>query len=313
MSDLIALHNPKTSVLTSLITDGKSQNTIAAYQRAISDYLHWCHRNGQNFSRRSVLAYVQSLLDQDYAPATINQRLSAIRQLAREVHFDAGQDPQARASADAIIAVESLPRRGRRLGHWLSTEQSNALLATPDLKTLKGKRDYLVIALLLGCGLRRAEAADLLLEQIEERLGNWLIVNLQGKGNKTRSIHLSPWVVGALVDWKNASGLAHGKVLCPVNKADRLSGPMGETEAGRFSGGMTSQAVYNVVKALAKAIDIPDLGPHSLRRTWARRAYKMGYPLDQISLMLGHSSLKTTEIYLGLKDLDIENPLHVTF
>ena len=309
----LALTNSTENILVSMVSDGKAQNTIAAYRGAIKGFLSWTHVHRLGFSRRSVLAYVQYLRDSDYAVATINQRLSAIRQLAKEIHFDPAAGNEERATADGIMAVDNLPKRGRRLGHWLNTEQSNALLAIPDLSTLKGKRDYLILALLLGCGLRRAEAAVLDFEQIQERLGNWLIVNLEGKGNKTRSIHLSPWVVGALADWKNASGLEIAWILRAVNKADRLTGPM-PTRYGRVSsGGMSAQGVYNVVKALAKAIDMPDLGPHSLRRTWARRAYKMGYPLDQISLMLGHSSLTTTEIYLGLKDLDLDNPVHVTF
>ena len=79
-------------------------------------------------------------------------------------------------------------------------------------------------------------------------------------------------------------------------------------------GGMSHQAIYNAVKKLANAAGLPPaLGPHDLRRTWGKRAYEQQMPLDQISLILGHASIKTTEIYLGLKDVNLDNPVYVSY
>lgn len=312
MNQLI-VQNDGIDRLVALITSGRAENTQAAYRAAVTGFQAWMMLSGLGFNREGVLAYVASLKESGLANSTINQKLTALRMLAREVRFAEGVSPESRAVAEGVIAIENLARRGRKLGHWLSDEQAKQLIALPNASTLKGKQQAAIVALLLGAGLRREEAANLRVDQIQEREGIWLIVDLQGKGDKTRSVHLSTWAISALQTWQSAARLTNGKVLRAVNKADRLSGGM-RTRGGKMSdGGMSDQAVYNAVKDLARGIDVPELGPHSLRRTWARKAYKMGYPLDQISLMLGHASLKTTEIYLGLTSLDMENPVHVIF
>jgi integrase len=299
--------------LIALVTNGKAANTAAAYRSAILDFRSWVLTTGYGFSREGVLAYVQHLRGLDYSSSSINLRLTALRQLANEVRFDSMATPEDKLAAEGIIAVNGIARRGRRLGHWLTTEEASRLLRVPDRSTLKGKQEFLVLALLLGCALRRAEAADLTFEQIQQRNDKWLIVNLVGKGDKTRSVHIAPWVLAAINNWKNATGLESGKVLRAVSKSDYLTGSVKTRGGGMTDGGISNQAIYSIIKTAAAAIDMPDLGPHSLRRTWARRAYKQGFPIDQIRITLGHESIRTTEVYLGLTGLDIDNPIHVDF
>ena len=70
--------------------------------------------------------------------------------------------------------------KGVRLGSWLSLRQAQSLLNAPDIATLKGLRDRAIIALLLGCSLRRSEVAALTMEHIQQRDGRWCIVDLFG-------------------------------------------------------------------------------------------------------------------------------------
>jgi integrase len=70
----------------------------------------------------------------------------------------------------------------------LSTKLSNLLLAVPDRSTLKGKRDYVILALLVGCALRRRELATLVVETIQFREGRWVLVDLEGKGRRVRTV-----------------------------------------------------------------------------------------------------------------------------
>jgi integrase len=299
--------------LIALVTNGKAANTAAAYRSAILDFQKWTLATGFGFSREGVLAYVQHLRVQDYSSSSINLRLTALRQLAHEVRFDLRATPEDRAAAEGIIAINGVVKRGRRLGHWLTSEEASELLRVPDRDTLRGKLDFLILALLLGCALRRDEAANLEFEKIQQRDGKWLIVDLIGKGNKTRSVHIAPWVLAAVNDWKVATGLETGKVLRAVSKSDRLTGPVRTRGGGMTDGGMSKQAIYGVIKRVAAAVGMPELGPHSLRRTWAQRAYRLGYPIDQIRITLGHESIRTTEVYLGLTGLDLDNPIYVDF
>ncbi|WP_257031201.1 tyrosine-type recombinase/integrase [Tunturiibacter empetritectus] len=73
-------------------------------------------------------------------------------------------------------------RKGTRLGNWLTRDQAKELLAVPDRSTLKGKRDYVILALLVGCALRRQELATLDVEIIQLLEGRWVLADLEGKG-----------------------------------------------------------------------------------------------------------------------------------
>lgn len=146
------------------------------------------------------------------------------------------------------------------------------MLERPDTSTLKGLRDRALLAVLIGCGLRRAEAASLEFSHIQQREGRWMIVDLVGKRNKTRSVPMPSWCKAAIDAWARVAGLE------------------GEL--------MTAQSVFETVKFYADELGLA-VTPHDLRRTFAKLARKGGADLKQIQLTLGHASVKTTEVYLG--------------
>ena len=103
------------------------------------------------------------LESRNLAAGTINVRLAAVRRLAYEA-ADAGLlSPELAAG---IRRVKGAKKLGIRLGNWLSASEARALWRSPDAETLKGKRDRAVIAVLLGCGLRRRELADLTFDHL---------------------------------------------------------------------------------------------------------------------------------------------------
>jgi len=78
--------------------------------------------------------------------------------------------------------VKGVKKLGIRLGNWLSPKEARELWQSPDAETLKGKRDRAIIAVLLGCGLRRRELADLTFDHLQRREDRWAIIDLVGKG-----------------------------------------------------------------------------------------------------------------------------------
>ena len=119
-----------------------------------------------------VTRYRISLELQLYASTTINLRLAAVRRLAYEA-ADCGL-----LSADlaaGIRRVKGAKRLGVPVGNWLTAEQGKRLLRTVDCSSLRGKRDYATLAILLGCGLRRAELTTLRVEDIQQREDHWVI------------------------------------------------------------------------------------------------------------------------------------------
>jgi integrase len=92
-----------------------------------------------------------------------------------------------------LTDIPNIRQQGIRLGNWLTREQAKELLAVPDRSTLKGKRDYCILALLVGCALRRQELAHLSIEEIQLRENRWVIADLRGKGGRVRTVAMLLW------------------------------------------------------------------------------------------------------------------------
>jgi integrase len=222
-----------------------------------------------------------------YAPTTINLRLAAVRRVAYEA-ADAGLlSPDLAAG---IRRVKGVRRLGVRVGNWLTVEQGRRLLhpAAPD--GLRAQRDHAMLAMLIGCGLRRGELMALTLDTIQQREDHWVIADLHGKAGHIRTVPMPAWVKATVDRWTTAAGITTGTVFRAINKAGVVWGH-----------GMSPKVIWGVVRAAARRADIAKLAPHDLRRTCARLCHLSGGELDQIQFLLGHVSIQTTERYLGCK------------
>jgi site-specific recombinase XerC len=158
---------------------------LAAYSVALDGFINWCEREGRPpFTKATVQAFRAKLEGDGLSGATINVRLSAIRKLAVEAADNGLLDP---VLAAGIGRVKGAKRLGVRIGNWLTLQQAQALLSAPDVATVKGKRDRAILAALLGCALRRAELAVLMVEHIQQRDGRWVVADLVGKGGRVRN------------------------------------------------------------------------------------------------------------------------------
>lgn len=218
------------------------------------------------------------------APSTVNVRLSAVRKLVEEAQRNGLIGVEEAAS---LSDVPNIRQQGTRLGNWLTREQAKELLAVPDRTTLKGKRDYVILAMLVGCALRREELAVLDVDTIQLREGRWVLADLEGKGRRIRTVAIPVWVKQGINAWMSAAGVDDGRLLRAVSKG------------GKIKESMSGWAVWSVVEKCAKQIGIERFGAHDLRRTCAKLCRKSGGDLEQIKFLLGHSSIQTTERYLG--------------
>jgi site-specific recombinase XerD len=151
MLALFDLEQPKTAVLNSL-TSSSGQRT---YDHAIREFVSWyCSEPRLAFNRTAVLRYRIHLEQRTYAPATINLWLAAVRRIAYEA-ADAGVlSPELAAG---IRRVKGVRRIGVWLGNWLTPEQGRRLLQCAMPSSPRELRDHAMVAMLIGCGLRRAE------------------------------------------------------------------------------------------------------------------------------------------------------------
>ena len=148
----------------------------------------------------------------------MNLRLSPIRKLAREMADNGMLDP---ATAAAIERVPGVEKRGNRVGNWLIKEQANSLLNAPSPETLAG---LAILALLLGCGLCRAELLRLDFEDLQQREGRWVLPDMAGKGSRVRTVTVPAGVKTRIDAWLKASGITEDRLFRPVSKAGELAG-----------------------------------------------------------------------------------------
>src|SRR5450755_1564578 len=133
--------------------------------------------------------------------------MSAIRKLAAEAADNGLLAPELAAG---ISRVKSVKSTGIRVGNWLSQRQAQALLNAPDVATVRGLRDRAILAVLLGCGLRRSEVAALTFTHVQQRDGRWCIVDLVGKHGRIRTTPVPAWVKATIDAWTAAAGILDG-------------------------------------------------------------------------------------------------------
>ena len=277
------LEQSKNAVLNSLAAASSQES----YGHAIDEFIGWyCSEPRLAFNRSVVLRYRFFLEQKNLAPSTINVRLAAVRRLAHEAADTGLLSPELAAG---IGRVKGAKRLGTRIGNWLTIDQSKALLAV-SLDGLRGKRDRAALALLIGCGLRRAELVGLGMEDFQVREERWVIADLIGKGKHIRTVPVPVWAKRAVDEWTGAAKIDQGAIFRRVSRQEKVRGE-----------GLTPKAIWHIVKAAAKRAAIKNLAPHDLRRTCARLCHLAGGELEQIQFLLGHASVQTTEHYLGCK------------
>jgi site-specific recombinase XerD len=276
------------ALITSLVLDGiSSRHTRRAYSQALEEFLIWFHdQPGRAFNKATVQKYKVELEAKALAPSSINVRMSAIRRLATESADNGLIAPEIAAG---ISRAKGAERRGVRLGHWLTKEEAERLLSLPDQETIKGVRDRAVLALLIGAGLRRHELTSLNCVDIQQRDGRWVIADLVGKRGRIRTVPLPGWAYASIRCWKEAGGIVAGPLFRSLTRHSHVT-----------SRRLSSQAVFTIVGTYANIFGIA-VRPHDLRRTFAKLAHVGQSPIEQIQFSLGHASVVTTELYLGVK------------
>src|SRR6266478_4778054 len=225
MNDLVVVEKiAQWQRLKSLVLDSVSSPiTRRVYSMALDEFLAWFRQEPRHggFCKATVSAWRASLETRGLGSSSIIIRMSAIRKLAAEATDNGLLSPELAAG---IARVKSVKSTGIRVGNWLSLRQAQALLSAPDTSTMKGLRDRAILAVLLGCGLRRSEVAALMFTHIQQRDDRWCIVDLVGKHGRIRTAPMPTWVKVAIDSWVSPASGADGYVFRPVNRADRITG-----------------------------------------------------------------------------------------
>src|SRR5258707_1639761 len=276
MTDLIVV--PQTAHwqrLKRLVLDSVSSPiTRRVYNLGLDEFFEWYGREPRpGLTKATVAAWRVALEARGLGPVSINMRITAVRKLAVEAADNGLLAPELAAGITRIKGVKS---QGVRVGNWLSIRQAQTLLNAPDVSTKKGLRDRAMLAVLLGCGLRRSEVAALTFRHIQQRDNRWCIVDLVGKHGRVRTIPIPTWVKVAIDACSTAAGIVEGHVLRPVKRSDQGQGER-----------MAEKVVWQLLQPYATAAGIPGIAPHDFRRSCAKICRAAGGQVEQIQMFAG--------------------------
>lgn len=260
---------------------GLSQNTLSAYQSDLRAFAVWIDlERGRcliEADRLDLLDYLAVLSVHGRKPRSAARLLSCLRQFYQHLVRQGliQEDPSARVDA---------PKLGRPLPHSLTEAEVEALLAAPDPGDVRGHRDRTMLEVLYASGLRVTELVTLSSGQVSLTQG---VVRVMGKGSKERLVPLGEDAVGWIVQFVRGPRLE----LLAGRASDYLF-PTSRSDC------MTRQAFWQLIKRYALAAGVvKPLSPHTLRHAFATHLLNHGADLRVVQLLLGHSSLSTTQIY----------------
>lgn len=279
------------------VSKTQSPSTQDAYANDLHQFVSFLKERGGNdellpkdVSGENIRGFIQHLSKLDYKPSSIARKTSCIRSFA---HF-----LSRRGALDRDPTKEVAPRRLRStLPKVLSEDMVLRLLAAPDTTTPSGKRDRALLELLYGSGLRVGELCRLDMGDIDYSLG---FVQVTGKGKKQRLVPVGSMALHALGEYLDSGrpvldrgrNAQDGKVRVMASMRRPLF-------LNRWGKRLSSRSVHRILKRYLRESEIdPSLAsPHTLRHSFATHLLSGGADLRSVQDMLGHASVRTTQIY----------------
>lgn len=240
-------------------------------------------KNIEDIKKQDVYDYIFFDKERGCAPSTCNCRLFTLRTyfdyLVRfhELKFN--------------YALEIKPmKQSKVLPTYIKEEQIIKCLNSCNTETLKGARAHAILITLFHCGLRLNELKSLTTKDVDYQK---MTLRVNGKGRKQRMVPMSYAVANSLQNWFNFR-VANSSEIFTSNKGEVL----------------TDAQIYYIVKKYLKPFVEKKLAhPHALRHSFATILLNKGVPLPSICKMMGHASISTTLIYMGVAQ-QIENPFN---
>lgn len=261
-----------------------SAHTVKNYINSLGHFVVWIKSPIESVSRADVGTYIDHLMDKALKPETINAHLNRIRQFYRYLIEQ--------EQLDIINPVQGVPkvRVPKPLPKHLQDRQAQAFLEVP-----KRPRDQAMFLLMLRCGLRVEEVANLTLDVIEFRRRRLWVQN--GKGGKDRIVYVSDDAMDALIEYLKIRPEAKGRKVFLVEKGTYKNQPI------------SVRGIQKRMEYYTKKTNI-NISCHHLRHTMATQMLNADSDLETIQDLLGHSSIRTTQRYSRISNLKVERDYH---
>ncbi len=272
-----------------------SENTQDAYSDDLQQFCAYLRDRHsvdepllEHMSKQSIRGFLSYLMQEKYSARSVARKLAALRALCKYlIREDAIQ-------TNPTLNIAS-PKLQRKLPDYLSLDEVKALLQLPDLNTLEGIRDFLILELFYATGMRVSELANLRLENLRFDEN---VIRIRGKGNKIRIVPMGARVrqdVQRYLDKRQQQEKAAVEFKDYIFVKDNKE---------PFTRSQIAYVVRNYVKRVASS---EKAHPHALRHTFATHLLNEGADLMSVKELLGHANLSTTQIYTHVSAEHLKN------
>ncbi len=261
-----------------------SQLTLKSYSEDLDSLLVYFNEQlgqvppPQEVTVRILRGYVAYLHECQYARTTIARRLACLRSFFRYCCREG-------ITENNPAKPLRTPRVGRKLPHFLTSDQVAMLLEAPPANQTQGLRDRAILETIYSAGLRVAELVGLNVSTWDRDAD---ILRVLGKGRKERIAPVGSFAARALTHWL---GVREPSPDARPEDADAMF-------LNKFGGRLTTRSVGRMMEKYLKLTGLDRLtSPHTLRHSFATHLLDGGADLRSVQELLGHKSLTTTQIY----------------
>jgi integrase/recombinase XerD len=279
----ISAHN--TSLLSSFkyhlqVEKGASPNTISAYSADLSDLLNYLQLPIEKIAVRDAVNYLATLQEIGMTNSAIARKRSSIRAFYKFLKEE---------EIDFVLEVDEIPavKYSQKIPDVLSVKEMLKLLDSLDCETDLGARNKAMLELMYACGLRVSEVISLSVHDVywEEK-----VVRVVGKGSKQRVVPIAEESLEYMK--KYVSGARN--LLLKEKETDIFF-------LNRFGRKLSRMGVWKILEKSSNAAGIKKhVSPHSFRHSFATHLLEAGANLRVVQMLLGHSSINTTQIYTNI-------------
>lgn len=299
-SDLITVDpNCPVYIYISGLRKKSSQNTAKAVLQSIARHLKqqsiyditWT-----SFDLNTMNQLVRVLEETGLAPDTIVLYGAIVKGVLRKAYL---LEQISQLQYDRVCSV-NLPLGGSKRSHQIiSFEDFDIFLQQFNGHFNAQRRNMALFSLLIGCGLRRFEITNLMMSHLDLANGR---LRFSGKGGKIRQVAMHQNTLTSLNNWLKVRGSHNGPVFLRIYKNDVIDNSYlkRDTDKKLTDFCLSNHSIYKLCKKFGLINQTRHIPPHSIRRSYATRLYNNQVDLKVIANLMGHSSIKTTELYVNI-------------
>ncbi|MDR3215156.1 MAG: tyrosine recombinase [Bacilli bacterium] len=268
-----------------------SNNTIESYINDLKNYHDYCSIKHLNFitdtNENFINQYIASLFDKNYNKSTIARKISSIKSFYKFLYIKDYLPKN-------ITTLLKQPRKEKTIPQFLDKQEIVNLFSTFKDDNINDQRNLMMLVLMYYTGLRVSELINLKLSNI---FNYDQYIKILGKGSKERIIPINDDIIDYLINYINSTR----KELLGLNNSDYLFIIKGGKSLSR-------QGFFKIVKKQCLLANIKkNVSPHTIRHSFATQLLNNGVDLRSLQVLLGHSSISTTQIYTHVQNKEIKD------